>query len=339
MSAETDFTLLPDLASRRFGSSIVYRNDEFFAAADHLLTPQRPTFTPQTFDLRGQVYDGWETRRRREPGCDHVIVRLGAPGVIHGVDIDTAFFTGNFPPYAWVDACSIDGYPGPAVLADADWAPIVSRSPLAGDSRNLFSVDVKRRFTHVKLTIDPDGGVARFRVHGEVVPDPRLLPGVFDVAAAEYGARVVGCSNMFYGHPDNMLGPGLASSMGDGWETSRRRDDGNDWALVQLAAPAVIELADLDTRWFKGNAPGRASLRGVDARIGSLDDPADWFDLLPAVPLAPDTPHRFRIPAAPAATHVRLDIFPDGGMARLRLHGRPDAGGAAAMQVRFESPA
>jgi allantoicase len=332
-----EFSALPDLASRMLGGGIVYTNDEFFAAADHLLAPNRPTFTPRTFDHRGQVYDGWETRRRRQPGSDHVIVRLGAPGLIHGIDIDTAFFTGNYPPFASVDGCAVAGYPGAEQLAAAGWEPIVPRSPLLGDSRNLFTVDAKRRFTHVKLSIYPDGGVARLRVHGEVVPDPRLLPSVFDVAAAEYGGRVVGCSNMFYGSPQNMLAPGVALSMGDGWETSRRRDDGNDWALVRLAVPAVIELADLDTRWFKGNAPGQASLRGVDTRTGSLDEPADWFDLLPAVPLTPDTPHRFPITAGPAATHVRLDIFPDGGMARLRLHGRPDAGGAAALQTRFES--
>jgi allantoicase len=332
-----DFTALPDLASRTFGGGIVYANDEFFAAADHLLMPAAPVFTPRTFDHRGQVYDGWETRRRRDPGHDYAIVRLGAPGLVRGVDIDTAFFTGNYPPYASVDGCAVDGYPDAGALRAATWTPLVFRSPLTGDSRNLFSVDVPHRFTHVRLTIYPDGGVARLRVHGEVVPDPRLLPGVFDMAAAQYGARIAGCSNMFYGHPQNMLMPGLAASMGDGWETSRRRDDGNDWVLVALAVPAVIELADLDTRHFKGNAPGRASLRGVDARTGALDDAADWFDLLPTVPLAPDTPHRFAVPADRAATHVRLDIFPDGGMARLRLLGRPDEAGAAALRDRFES--
>ena len=331
-----EFALLPDLASRTFGAGIVYTNDEFFAAADHLLTPAPPVFRPRTFDHRGQVYDGWETRRRRQPGSDHAIVRLGAPGLIHGLDIDTSFFVGNFPPHASVDACAMEGYPDAQTLAEAQWEPILERSPLNGDSRNLFAVDAKRRFTHVRLTIHPDGGVARFRVHGEVVPDPRLLPAVFDVAAAQHGGRVVGCSDMFYGHPGNMLEPGLAQSMGDGWETSRRRDDGNDWVLVKLAVPAWIELADLDTRWFKGNVPGSASLSGVDARTGSVDEPGDWFELMPRVRLAPDTPHRFPVNVARAATHVRLDIFPDGGMARLRLHGRPDAAGMAALQSRFE---
>jgi allantoicase len=332
-----DFTALPNLASRTFGGGIVYANDEFFAAADHLVSPSAPVFTPRTYDQRGQVYDGWETRRRRESGHDYAIVRLGAPGVIHGVDIDTAFFTGNYPPYASVDGCAVDGYPVAGQLRFTTWTPLVLRVALNGDSRNLFPVDVPRRFTHVRLTIYPDGGVARLRVHGEVVPDPGLLPAVFDVAAAQYGARIAGCSDMFYGRPENMLMPGLAASMGDGWETSRRRDDGNDWALVALAVPAVVAFADLDTSHFKGNAPDRASLRGVDTRTGALDDPGSWFDLLPPVQLAPDTPHRFPVPVDRAATHVRLDIFPDGGMARLRLHGRPDPAGAAALKARFES--
>ena len=315
-----EFTTLPDLASRTFGGAVVFANDEFFAAADHLVLPTAPTFTPRTFDHRGQVYDGWETRRRRTPGEDVAIVRLGAPGVIHGVDVDTAFFTGNYPPHASVDGAALDGYPGPEALAAARWVPLIPKSPLAGDSRNLFTVDDPRRFTHVRLTIHPDGGVARLRVHGEIVPDPALLPAEFDVAALEYGAQVTGCSDMFYGHPQNMLLPGLAQHMGDGWETSRRRDDGNDWVIVKLAAPAEITLADLDTSHFKGNVPGSARLRGT----AGADE---WFDLLPDTPLLPDTRHRFRVDAGGrVATHVRMDIFPDGGMARLRLHGRPVAG-------------
>jgi allantoicase len=330
-----EFTALPDLASSTFGGGVVHANDEFFAAADHLVDPQAPVFAPRTFGSKGQVYDGWETRRRREPGHDHAIVRLGAPGVVHGIDIDTAFFTGNYPPYAAVDACAVDGYPDLAHLEAARWTTLVSRSPLVGDSQNLFTVHEPHRFTHVRLHIYPDGGVARLRVHGEVVPDPALLPDVFDLAAAEHGGRVMGCSNMFYGSPQQLLAPGLARTMGEGWETARRRDEGNDWVLIRLAVPGVVEFADLDTSHFKGNAPGRASLRGVDARTGKLDDPADWFDLLPSVRLSPDTRHRFPVTVVPAATHVRLDIFPDGGMARLRLHGRPDADGHAALAHRF----
>ena len=314
-----EFTTLPDLASRAFGGGVVFADDEFFAAADHLVLPSAPVFAPRTFDHKGQVYDGWETRRRRGPGTDAAIVRLGAPGVIQGVDVDTAFFTGNYPPYASVDGLAVAGYPPVAELVAADWVPLVPRSPLRGDSHNLFPVTDGHRFTHVRLTIHPDGGVARLRVHGTPVPDPALLPEVFDVAALAYGAEVTGCSDMFYGHPQHMLMPGLAQHMGDGWETSRRRDDGNDWVTVRLAAPAEIALVDLDTTHFKGNSPGWASVRGTD-------DLAEWFDILPRTALTPDTPHRFPVRPARMATHVRLDIFPDGGMARLRLHGRPAAG-------------
>jgi allantoicase len=310
-----EFTLLPDLASRTLGGGVVFANDEFFAAADHLVLPEPPTFNPRTFDHKGQIYDGWETRRRRSPGSDEVIVRLGAPGVIHGVDIDTAFFTGNYPPHASVDGATLAGYPGS--FDEVDWRPLVPKSPLKGDSRNLFAVDDARRFTHVRLTIFPDGGVARLRVHGEVVPDPALLPAEFDVAALEHGGRVTECSNMFYGSPQNMLMPGLAQHMGDGWETSRRRDDGNDWVIVRLAAPSVLTFADLDTSHFKGNVPGTARLRGTV-------DQQEWFDLLPQTPLRPDTRHRFPVVTDRPASHVRLDIYPDGGMARLRLLGRPD---------------
>jgi len=259
-----DFTPLPDLASRLFGGGVVRVDDEFFASADHLVLPSAPTFTPRTFDHKGQVYDGWESRRRRSPGTDSAIIRLGAPGVIRGVVVDTAFFTGNFPPFA-----SIDG----AASSDGDWVPLVPKSPLQGDSRNLFGVDDERRFTHVRLTIHPDGGVARLRVHGDVVPDPALLPSEFDVAALEHGGRVVDCSDMFYGHPESMLMPGLAQHMGDGWETARRRDDGNDWVDFALAGPGEIRQAELDTSYFVGNAPGWARLSGYNADLGQ--SPAD----------------------------------------------------------------
>jgi allantoicase len=309
------FTALPDLASRALGGGIIYTNDEYYASADHLVTPAAPTFSPHTFDHKGQIYDGWETRRRRTDGSDVAVVRLGAPGVIHGVDIDTAFFIGNYPPHASLDALATDGHSLPD---DARWVPLVPKSPLAGDTRNLFAVEDRRRFTHVRLTIYPDGGVARLRVHGEAVPDPALLPEVFDVAALTAGGRLSACSNMFFGHPQNMLMPGLAQHMGDGWETARRREEGHEWAVIDLAAPTEIAFVDIDTTHFKGNAPGEAALRG------SAGGDDDWYDILPRVPLAPDTPHRFPIPPGNSAARVRLDIYPDGGAARLRIIGRPD---------------
>ena len=321
----TDFTALPDLASRLLGGGTVACSDEFFAAADNLVSPEPATFSPKTFGAKGQVYDGWETRRRREPGHDWVIVRLGVPGVVRGVVVDTSWFTGNFPPYASLDACTVDGYPSPPELLGVDWEPLLGRSALVGDAPNPFPVASDSRFTHVRLSIYPDGGVARLRVHGEPVPSPELvaLGGLLDLAAVEYGGSVVGCSNMFYGSPGNLLLPGLARTMGEGWETARRRDEGNDWVLVRLGLPGVVRLAELDTSHFKGNAPGWAQLTGF-AADGSA------FELLPRTRLQPDTRHRFVLspPSTQStgdtvATQVRLDVYPDGGMARLRLHGTP----------------
>lgn len=331
-----DFVALPDLASRLLGGGVPDANDEFFAARDNLVNAEPPGFTPKTFGSKGQVYDGWETRRRREPGHDYAIVRLGVPGVVHGVIVDTAFFSGNYPPYASVEACGLSGYPSPAELAEAEWETLVPHSPLKGDTQNPFAVEVPWRFTHVRLSIYPDGGVARLRVHGEPVPDPRFLPdGGVDLAAMEHGGIVVACSNMFYGSPNNLLLPGLARTMGEGWETARRRDDDNDWVQVRLAAPGAISLAELDTSHFKGNAPGAAALHGIDARTDRLDDPDAWFEMLPRTALQPDTRHRFRLPTARTATHVRLDVYPDGGMARLRLFGEPTPEGRAELALRW----
>ena len=321
-----DFTRLPDLASRRLGAGVVSANDELFAERENLIKPEPPEYSTYTFGHKGQVYDGWETRRRREPGHDHAVVRLGAAGVVRGVVVDTAFFKGNYPPEVSVEGAGIEGYPSPDELEAAEWVPLVPRSPVKGDAQNPFPVDVPQRCTHVRLSIYPDGGVARLRVHGEVVPDPVRFPdGWLDLAAAENGGRVVGCSDLFYGSPAQLVEPGLARTMGEGWETRRRRDDGNDWVVVRLAAPGRIRLAELDTTHFKGNAPGAAALRGVDERKADPADDAAWRELLPRTELRPDTRHRFVLRTDPV-THVRLDIHPDGGMARLRLHGHLDDG-------------
>lgn len=331
-----EWEALPDLACRRVGGSVVWANDELFAERENLIKAARPVFQPSTFGHKGQIYDGWETRRRRDDGHDQAIIRLGLPGVVRGVVVDTAFFTGNYPPFASVEGCAVTGYPSPAELGELPWDVLVTRSPLAGDSQNRFTVSAPHRYTHVRLTIYPDGGVARLRVHGEPVPDPTLLDlGSLDLAALDNGARIAGCSNMFYSSPANLISPGMATVMGEGWETARRRDSGNDWVSVQLAGPGVVHVAELDTSHFKGNAPGWAALSGCDARVSSLEDQTGWFELLPRTRLQPDTRHRFRLAGAVAATHVRLDVYPDGGMARLRLYGALTADGRQAVLRRF----
>ena len=160
-----------------------------------------------------------------------MIVRLGAPGVVRGVVVDTAYFTGNYPPRGARSRATVLGYPSAAELAAADWSPLGPERRLRGDRANAFAVTGPDRLvTHVRLTIYPDGGVARLRVHGEVVPDPRWLARAGSTwPRCGHGGRVADCSNMFYASPANVLCPGRARVMGEGWETARRRDDGNDW--------------------------------------------------------------------------------------------------------------
>ncbi|MDQ1661031.1 MAG: allantoicase [Blastococcus sp.] len=326
-STPSQWERLPDLAGRAIGGAVVAANDEFFAAKENLIVEESPTARPG-FGHRGKEYDGWETRRRRTPGYDWAIVRLGAAGIVAGVVVDTSFFTGNFPPRAGLEGAAVEGHPTASELEKADWQPLLPLTELAGDTANAFPVTSDRRVTHVRLSIHPDGGVARLRVHGTVLPDPRVVDaGPLDLAALENGASVTAVSNEFYGRPQQLIGRGLARSMGEGWETARRRGAGNDWVEVSLACEGVVTLAELDTTWFLGNAPGSASVTGTG--------PDGDVVLLPRTRLQPDTRHRFVLDAAPAVERVRLDVFPDGGMARLRLWGHPTAAGRARLGRRW----
>jgi allantoicase len=347
-AGEHDPLAYHDLASRALRGSVVAASDEFFAEKENLIKPGAAVFSPSTFGHKGQVYDGWETRRRRGPsgslpaGEDHdwVIVRLGAPGVVHAVVVDTAHFTGNFPQACSVQACSVAGYPPAASLESARWTELVPRSPLTGDARHVFEVSAVsgERVSHVRLKIYPDGGVARLRVHGEVVPDPSLLDGLtFDLAALENGGDVRACSDRFYSSPRNAISPGLSRVMGEGWETSRRRSAGNEWLIVGFAAPSLVSLVEVDTSGYLGNSPGMASVRGHIG--GDLAEDSSWAPLLPRTPLLPDTAHRFRVTPGHAFDLVRLDVFPDGGVARLRLYGSSTPDGLAQMYRRWAETA
>lgn len=324
-----EFTELPDLASRLLGGSVIAANDEAFADRENLINPWPPQFSEASYGHKGKVYDGWETRRRREPGNDWAIVRLGVAGIIRGVVIDTAWFKGNFPPAASLQATSIEGYPSPQALADAHWHEIVAPAELVGDIENRFVVASDRRYTHVRLNIYPDGGVARLRVHGEVVPDPRFLPSSLDFAALENGGLIADCSDSFYTSPTNLVMPGRARTTGEGWENARRRGDGNDFVHFRLATAVQLRLAELDTSCFVYNAPDAGRLQGLDVRTGQ------WVELLPRTALRPDTRQTFRLAPGPAVTDVRMDVYPDGGLARVRLIGDIDESVRASLLVRW----
>ncbi|HSF39396.1 MAG TPA: allantoicase [Thermoanaerobaculia bacterium] len=324
-----DFTDLVDLAAERLGGAVLAANDEFFAPKENLLKAGEAVWIEGKYTDVGKWMDGWETRRRREPGYDWCIVRLGLPGVPRGIVVDTSYFRGNYPESCSLEACAVSGYPAPEELEAAAWTEILPRSPLEGNSKNRFLLDQEiGRVTHLRFNIFPDGGVARLRVYGEVVPDwTRLLkrPSEIDLAGTENGGVVLSCSDMFFGNRHNLTLPGPSLGMHDGWETKRRRGPGHDWALVKLGMRGALHRAEVDTSHFKGNAPGSCWIEGCDAP-GASGDLTDWREILPQTPLRPHTRHLFdELAAAGPFTHVRLSIHPDGGVARLRLFGTVDA--------------
>ncbi len=327
----SDFTTLVDLAAERLGGAVVAANDEFFAEKENLLKAAPAVWKEEVYTDRGKWMDGWETRRRREPGFDWAIVRLGVPGIIRGVVVDTAFFRGNYPEQCSIEGVDLPGTPDTKALEAAAWCEILPKSPLKGDAKNAFAVPDGSRATHLRLNIYPDGGVARLRVHGEVQPDwaALLRPGGWvDLAALEHGGRVVSQSDMFFGNANNMLLPGRSTHMGDGWETKRRRGPGNDWAIVRLGHPGEVRRIEVDTDHFKGNAPGSCTVEAARSASDELGR-AVWTPLLGQVKLQPHARHDFEagLIRAGEVTHVRLNIFPDGGIARLRLFGTATAPG------------
>ena len=324
-----------DLASRALGGSVRYVSDEFFAACEALLMPGPAIHDTSSFGPHGKIYDGWETRRRRSPGYDWAVVALGVPGVLHEIVVDTSFFRGNYPPEVSVEATWVDGSPDRAALDRADWITVVPNSAARGDSANTYRVYNSQAFTHVRLNIYPDGGVARLRVLGSAVPDPRVLGDRIDLAAIHHGGDIAECSDMFYSDARHVLYPGIARTMADGWETARRRTAGNDYLVVTLAGPARLSFVTVDTGYFLGNAPGRVR---ISARS---DDNEPWHEILAERQVSPDSRNRFRLQDDEEVTAVRVDVYPDGGFSRLHLLGQlsPQALSAAISQWLLRLPA
>ncbi|MBI4061281.1 MAG: allantoicase [Elusimicrobia bacterium] len=314
-----DFTGLIDLASARLGGKAVEASDEFFAPKENLLSPAKAVWIADKYTARGKWMDGWESRRRRVPGNDWCVIQLGLRGLIKGVNVDTSFFTGNFPSQASLDAR--DGR-GP-------WTEILPRTGLKGDCDNLFPVEADKPYDQVRLNIFPDGGVARLRVYGAVSPDWAALPknAEVDLAAVENGGLPLLASDMHYSHPRNLIMPGRSKNMGDGWETKRRRGPGWDWVILKLGAPGRIRRIEVDTNFFKGNYPDSCMLEGAHSPGASgaelAGESAPWTPLLPKTRLSAHKRHYFQktvVPHGPVS-HVRLNIYPDGGVSRLRLFG------------------
>ncbi len=317
-----------NLADSRLGAQALEASDEFFAAKERMLDPAPAEFVPGKYDENGKWMDGWESRRRRGPGHDWCIVRLARPGRIHGVDLDTSHFTGNYPPAASLDGCTLgEGDPD----ANTQWFPLLQAVDLAGNRHHYFPIDEAAEVSHVRINLLPDGGLARLRLYGsprfDVTADDG--DGLIDLAAALQGGTVVAANDQHFGLASNLLLPGRGLTMGDGWETRRRRKPGSDWCILALARPGTIEAIEVDTAHFKGNFPESCSLQAAmaygTATAALIAESIFWPELLPAQRLRADAQHYFHgeILAHAPISHVRLTIHPDGGVSRLRLRGRP----------------
>jgi len=327
---EPAFTKLTDLAAERLGGRAIQCSDDFFAEKENLLKPGRGIFIPDKYTDRGKWMDGWESRRKRIEGYDWCIIQLATTGRIFGVDIDTNYFLGNHPPHASIDACNLQSDTA-GDLEKASWKQILSKSSLQPGAQNFFELGDQNIYTHLRLNIYPDGGVARLKVYGEVYKNWDIVNKnePVDLAAAINGAKAVLCNDMFFSHMENLIMPGRGVNMGDGWETKRNRTPGNrDWVIVCLAREGIIEKILIDTCHFKGNYPDSCLLEGCNISPKDEDNLGSaaikWTTILPQSKLKADHEHYFEkeIICKDSFTHVRLSIFPDGGVSRMRLWGR-----------------
>jgi len=320
------FAGLVDLASADLGGEALDCSDDFFAGMNHLVRSAPAVFDPAAYTERGKLMDGWESRRKRVPGHDWCIVKLGVAGRVRGVDIDTAHFLGNHPPYGSVEAIHVpEGTELEALRTELEWTEIVPASPLQRGSQNIQVASVLGVWTHVRLRIYPDGGVARLRVWGDPVPTQEE-GAELDLACLQQGGQALACSDMFFSPMNNLVLPRPAEDMGGGWETRRSRPPSDDWIIVRLGSPGRLSDVVIDTKHFKGNFPDTVALDALywpDAPLPALVETQAWTEVVAEFETTADAPHLKSVSDPGPWTHVRLRIFPDGGVSRLRVFGVP----------------
>lgn len=317
-----------DLLSERYGGQALRCNDEFFAEASNLVKRSEPQYIDDAYTDRGKWMDGWETRRRRDPGHDWCILRMGLSGKICAVDVDTRFFRGNAPAQVMLEGCLRDCVRDSDPDDDQLWLPILALSDVTPHSHNVFAVDSEQSWSHLRFNIYPDGGVARLRIYGEPRSDWSALfaDELVDLAASVNGGRALACSDMFFSPMNNIIAPGRGVNMGDGWETRRRRGPGHDWLIIKLACPGQIKRVLLDTCHFKGNFPESFALEACFTDEQDLAATVHWHTLIDRTRLVAHTEHIFQQEITDSQgqfSHVRLNIYPDGGVSRLRIFGYP----------------
>ncbi len=326
MTSNDQNQILTNLASPKIGTKIIGVSDDFFGAASRMLDDKEPVFIKDKYDEHGKWMDGWESKRRRDGGNDWAILELGSPGIISEVNIDTSFFTGNFPPFASIEGLYSDKKP----TKDSKWFEILSKSSLKGDSSNKFKIQSKSKINYIKLQIFPDGGVARLRLLGEVKLnwDSNNKNGLIELSSLKLGGSIVAFNNAHYGDVSALLSDGRGKTMGDGWETRRRREPGHDWIIIKLATEGLIKQIEIDTAHFKGNYPDQASVQVSNFDEGKnleeiINDSQNWSYILNKTKLRADNIHNYEIDnkSTEGITYVRLNIYPDGGVSRLRVFG------------------
>ncbi|MBS1626372.1 MAG: allantoicase [Bacteroidetes bacterium] len=323
------FTNLTDLAAERLGGKVLYATDDFFAEKENLIKPTRGVFITDKYTDRGKWMDGWESRRKRTPGHDWAIIQLATSGIIKGFDIDTNFFLGNHPPHASIEAVNLTGKELPTNWEEIEWKEILPKSHLDAGSQNFFECSDTNIYTHIRLHIYPDGGVARLRVYGNVFKQWETIStnDTLDLAAAINGGKAIACNDMFFSSMNNLLMPNRGVNMGDGWETKRNRTPNNrDWVIIKLAHKGIAQKIIVDTNHFKGNYPDSCSLEYCVSNNDDavINNTIKWESLLPQQKLKASAEHCFEkeINNHTAITHIRLNIFPDGGISRLRIFGK-----------------
>lgn len=325
-----------NLASEKLGAKAVKCSDDFFAPMHRMLKDDDAVFIDGKYDDNGKWMDGWESRRKRIAGHDWCIIALAKPGIIHGIEIDTTHFTGNYPPAASIEACHSEAdIPLEDDGKNNKWVEIIEQNVLEGDSKHQYAVSNSEVFTHIRVNIYPDGGIARLRVYAQPrVNWEKLAAGeLVDIAAALNGGVALAANNEHFGGIRNLLTPGRGVNMGDGWETRRRREPGNDWVVIALARRGKIREIEIDTAHYKGNYPESCNVLGANLtphvaanmdwlNLNTVKSASEnWDVVLNKVKLQADKQHYFKheIIDAGLITHIRINIFPDGGLSRVRM--------------------
>lgn len=318
------FAGMVDLAGSDAGGTAVACSDDFFAAMNHIVRSAAPVFDPQAFTDRGRLMDGWKGRRNRGPGHDWCIVRLGVPGRVRGVDIDTAHFDGDHPPFASIEAAHVPvDTDVDALRTTVEWTPIVAPYALQPGCQNIHAAQTIGVWTHVRIRVYPDGGVARLRVWGE--PVPVLEAGAeIDLACAQHGGHAVACSTTAMGSMHHLVKRQPAVDIQDGWETRRRRGSGDDWVIIRLGVPGRVSELVLDTKHCVGSAPARLAVEAIhwpDPPLPALTTTNQWSEIVPSFAAQPDAAHLKTVDASGPWSHIRVRLSPDGGLSRVRVYG------------------